>query len=227
MSFRFVARWTAVMGAIAAFVVFLLIGVAVVTGVSQEYFEGLHPLPEYTERIAAAAPALRLDFALDNLFILAYGSFFIGLAIVLRRTADHTLVNLALTAMLGTAFLDMVENHHIMAMADAAVLGIPLSESEIRLQAVISLVKFHFSCFGALLLASAFPRSTALARWAIGLLLAYAFFGVLILTAPPQWLDLLALLRTVFFVFAFVLTSVLMWTFPDPAGQSEQAAKPV
>jgi hypothetical protein len=226
MGFRFVARWTAVMGALAALMVLLLVGVAVATGISQEYFEGLHPLPEYTERIAAAAPVLRLDFALDNLFILAYGSFFIGLAIVLRRSAEHTLVNLALAAMLGTAVLDMVENHHIMAMADAAVLGMPLAEGEIRLQAVLSLVKFHFSCFGALLLASALPRSTALARWAIGLLVAYAFFGVLILTAPPQWLDLLALVRTMFFVVAFVLTSVLMWTFPEPAGQRELAAKP-
>jgi hypothetical protein len=227
MSFPFVARLTAVMGGIAALMVFILVGVAVVTGVSQEYFEGLHPLPEYTERITAAAPVLRLDFAVDNLFILAYGSFFVGLAIVLRRSVDHTLVNLALAAMLGTAVLDMVENHHIMAMADAAVLGIPLSEGEIRLQAVLSLVKFHFSCAGALLFAGAFPRNTALARWAIGLLLGYAFFGVLILTAPPQWLELLSLLRTAFFVFAFVLTSVFLWSFPESAGENERVARAV
>jgi hypothetical protein len=224
MSFRFTARWTAVMGAIAAFMVFLLVGLAVATGVSQEYFESQHPLPEYTERIIAAAPALRLEFAIDNLFILAYASFFIGLAIVLRYSADRTLVNLALAAMLGVALLDMVENHHIMAMADAA-LGVPLSEGEIRLQAVMSLVKFHLSCLGALLLAIAFPRNTTLARWVVGLLVAYAFFGVLVLTAPQQWLDLLALVRTVFFVFAFVLTSCLMWNFPEPGGLAGWSAK--
>jgi hypothetical protein len=218
MSFRFTARWTAVMGALAALMVFLLVGVAVATGVSQEYFEGVHPVREYSERIAAAAPVLRLDFALDNVFILAYASFFTGLAIVLRRSADHSLVNLALAAMLAVALLDIVENHHIMAMADAAVLGVPLGEGEIRLQAVLSLVKFHLSCLGAVLLAAAMPRTTSLARWAVGLLVAYGFFGVLVLTAPPQWLDLLALIRTVFFVVAFVLTALLMWTFPDSAG---------
>jgi hypothetical protein len=214
MQYRLVTRLTAAMGALAALSVFALVAVA--TGVSQEYFEGLHPVPEYTSRIAKAVSALRLDFAIDNVFILAYGSFFIGLAIVLRRFADATLVNLALAAMIATAVLDMVENHHILAMADSAVLGISPSEGEIRLQAVMSLLKFHLSCLSALLLAGAFPRITRLACWAVGFLLAYAFFGVLILSAPPGWLDLLALIRTVFFVVAFIVTSIALWDFPEP-----------
>jgi hypothetical protein len=205
------------MGALAALMVFLLVGLAVATDVSQEYFEGIHPLPEYTKRLITAAPVLRLDFAADNVFILAYGSFFVGLAIVLRSSADRTLLNVALASMLGTALLDAVENHHIMSMAQAALLGIPVSEGEISLQAILSLVKFHLSCFGVLLFAIAFPRNTALARRTVGLLLAYAFFGVLILTAPPGWLDLLALVRTVFFVVAFILTAILLWNFPEPA----------
>jgi hypothetical protein len=219
MQFRQLTRLTAVMGALAALSVFALVGVAIATGVSQEYFEGEHPVPEYTARITAAVSALRLDFAIDNVFILAYGSFFIGLAIVLSRSADARLVNLALAAMLATAVLDMVENHHITAMAEAAVMGIPLSEGEIRLQAVMSLVKFHLSCLGALLLAAAFPRNSTLARWAVGFLLGYAFFGVLILSAPPGWLDLLALVRTVFFVIAFIVTSLALWNFPEPQGE--------
>jgi hypothetical protein len=222
MSFRFVARWTAVMGAIAALMVFLLVGVAVATGVSQEYFEGVHPLAEYTKRAVAAAPTLRLDFAIDNVFILAYGSFFVGLVLVLRRSADRTLLNVALAALLGTALLDAVENHHIMTMAQSAVFGIALSEEEIGRQAVLSLVKFHLSCFGVLLLAVAFPRNTTLARWTVGLLVAYAFFGVLILTAPAQWMDPLALARTVFFVVAFILTSVLLWGLPEPIEQADR-----
>jgi hypothetical protein len=163
-----IARWTAVMGGIAALMVFLLVGLAVATGVSQEYFEGQHPLPDYTQRLREALPLLRLGFALDNVFVLAYTSFFVGLAIVLRRTANHSLVNLGLAAMIGVALLDIVENHHILAMADAANLGLPLSEGEVRLQMVLSLVKFHLSCLGALLLAVAFPRTTALGRWIAG-----------------------------------------------------------
>jgi hypothetical protein len=209
MNPQFIARWTAATGAVAALIVFLLIGLGVATGVSQEYFEGVHPLAEYTERLVAAAPLLRLGFAFDNLFVLAYTSFFVGVTIVLRESADHRLLNLFLAAMLGVALLDIVENHHIMAMADAAVLGLPLSEGEIRLQAVMSLVKFNLSCLGALLLAPAFPRRTTLGRWTAGFLVVYALYGVLILTAPPQWLDLLGLIRAVFFVVAFVLVSRL------------------
>jgi hypothetical protein len=56
-------------------------------------------------------------------------------------------------------------------------------------------------------------------------LLAYAFFGVLILTARPEWLDLLALIRTIFFVVSFMLASWMMWRFQeakDEAGWSGQ-----
>jgi hypothetical protein len=215
MNPTFVAKWTAVMGAIASLMVFLLVGLAVATGVSQEYFEGFHPLAEYTQRLVKAAPLLRIGFAVDNVFLMSYATFFIGLAIILRRSADHSLVNLSLAAMLAVALLDMVENHHIMGMADIAAQGFPPSEGEVRWQMVLSLVKFHLSCLGALLLALAFPRKTALGRWIVGLLFAYAFFGVLILTAPPQWLDLLALVRTIFFVVSFLLVSWMLWRFRE------------
>jgi hypothetical protein len=41
----------------------------------------------------------------------------------------------------------------------------------------------------------------------------------LILSAPPGWLDLLALVRTVFFVIAFIVTSLALWNFPEPQGE--------
>jgi hypothetical protein len=223
MTLTFVTRWTAVMGAIASLMVFLLVGLAVGTGVSQEYFENFHPIPEYTERLVAAAPLLRVGFTFDNVFVLAYTSFFVGLAIVLRRSADHSLVNFGLAAMIGTALLDIVENHHIMSMADAAVQGFPPSEGQVRLQMVLSLVKFHLSCLGALLLALAFPRNTAMARWIAVLLAAYALFGLFVLTSPPQWLDLLGLIRTVFFVVSFLLVSRMMWVYQEPQHEATKA----
>ena len=71
-------------------------------------------------------------------------------------------------------------------------------------------------CLGALLLALAFPRNTALARWITVLLAAYALFGLFVLTSPPQWLDLLSLIRTVFFVVSFLLVSRMMWVYREP-----------
>jgi len=214
-----IARLTSVLGASAALMVFLLVGLAVFTGVSQEYFEGLHPVDEYTQRLVSAAPLLRVGFTFDNLFILAYGSFFIGLAIVLRQSANPSVVNLSLAALLSVALLDMIENHHILAMADAALVGIAPTDGEIRAQTVLSLVKFHLSCLGALLLAAGFPRDSALGRWNTWLLVGYAFFGVLVLTAPPHLLDLLALIRTLFFVVSFLVAARLMWVFADNDGR--------
>jgi hypothetical protein len=215
-----IARITSILGAASALMVLVLVGLALATGVSQEYFEGEHPVAEYAQRITAAAPALRVGFTFDNLFILAYSCFFVGLASVLRRSADSYLVNLALAAMIGVALLDAVENHHIMAMADAAVQGASPTPEEIRAQTVVSSVKFHLSCIGSLLFAMTFPRETRLGRWVVGLLVGYAVLGILVLTAPPQLLDLLALIRTAFFVMSFLVVAIMMWGFQVPQGQT-------
>jgi hypothetical protein len=217
------ARMTSVLGFASALMVFILVGLAVTTGVSQEYFEGEHPPAEYAQRIIAAAPALRVGFTFDNLFVLAYSCFFVALASVLRRSADAYLVNVALAAMIGVALLDAIENHHIMAMADAAVQGSLPTAEEIRAQTVLSLMKFHLSCIGALLFAMAFPRETTLGRWVVGMLVAYAVFGILVLTAPASLLDLLALIRTVFFVVSFLVVAVMMWRFQESTARPVEA----
>ena len=224
MSVSAVARITSVLGVASALMVLVLVGLALVTGVSQEYFEGEHPVAEYAQKLTTAAPALRVGFTFDNLFILAYSCFFVVLASVLRKSADPYLVNLALGAMIGVALLDAVENHHIMAMADAAVQGSSPTAEEIRAQTVISSVKFHLSCIGALLFAMTFPRETTLGRWVVGLLVGYAVLGILVLTAPPQLLDLLALIRTAFFVLSFLVVARMMWSFRSPEGAIEVSA---
>ena len=72
----------------------------------------------------------------------------------------------------------------VVGLAQAAVDGVSLTNPEIRAQVVLSSVKFHLSCFGALLFAVAFPRDRFLGKVICWLLVAYGFFGVLVLTAP-------------------------------------------
>jgi len=185
----------------------------VFTGVSQEYFESTHPVREYTERIIRDAGPLNTAFTVDNLFLVSYAAFFVGLGVLLQSQADSLVVKLAVGAMLLVALLDAIENHHITAMAQAAVAGIPLLDEEIRTQVIISSLKFHVSCFGALLFAVAFPRKSRLGRIITWLLAGYGFFGVLVLTSPPSLLLTLALIRTAFFVMSFLLAGIMLWNW--------------
>ena len=38
---------------------------------------------------------------------------------------------------------------------------------------------------------------------------------------PPQWLDLLGLIRTVFFVVSFMLVSRMMWVYQEPQHEAK------
>ena len=216
MSLRTVSRLTAALGLWCSLLVFILVGMNVVTGVSQEYFESTHPVREYTERIIRHAGPLNAAFTVDNLFVVSYAAFFVGLAILFQSRAGSLVVKLGVGAILLVALLDSVENHHITAMAQAALAGVALSDQEIRTQVIISSLKFHVSCFGALLFAVAFPRESQLGKLIGWLLAGYGFCGVLVLTSPPSLLLTLALLRTAFFVMSFLLAGIMLWNWTPP-----------
>jgi hypothetical protein len=213
VTLKTVSRLTAALGLLSSLFVLILLAINVVTGVSQEYFESTHPAPEYTARILRDAGVLNLTFSVDNLFVLSYSTFFIGLGILFQSRAYSMLVKLGVGAMLLVAFLDAVENHHITAMAQAALSNVPVLNEEIRAQVIVSSLKFHVSCFGALLFAVMFAKESGMGKIISWLLLGYGFFGVLVLTSPPSLLLALALLRTAFFVLAFFLSGIMLWNW--------------
>jgi hypothetical protein len=213
VSMRTVSKLTAALGLWSSLLVFILVGMNVLTGVSQEYFESTHPVREYTERLIRDAGPLNGAFTVDNLFVVSYAAFFVGLGILFQLHAGPLVVRLGVGAMLLVALLDSVENHHITAMAQSALRGIALSDQEIRMQVVVSSLKFHVSCFGALLFALAFPRESRLGKIVSWLLAGYGFFGVLVLTSPASLLLPLALLRTAFFVMSFLLAGIMLWNW--------------
>ena len=217
MSMKTVSKLTSVLGLWSSLLVFILVGMNIATGVSQEYFESMHPAREYTERIIRDAGALNAAFTVDNLFVVSYAAFFVGLGVLFKSQADSLVVKLGVGAMLLVALLDSVENHHITAMAQSALAGIALPDAEIRTQVIISSLKFHVSCFGALLFALAFPRESRLGKIIGWLLAGYGFCGVLVLTSPPSLLLPLALLRTAFFVMSFLLAGIMLWSWTPPS----------
>src|SRR5450432_225950 len=111
--------------------------ISLVTGASQEAFEHVAPPNVYAHEILQHADALRAVFALDIAFLILYTSFFAALAKYLGERG-RPFVRLALAFMVATAVLDIIEDHHIVAMLDAAEKGIAPSATEIVVQAVIS-----------------------------------------------------------------------------------------
>jgi hypothetical protein len=186
------------------------------TGVTQEFFEFIHPPQEYADKLVEQATALRLAFSLDNLFLLAYSGFFLWFAIERSGKADPLALGVLIGSLLLASLLDAVENFHVLAMLNRAEMHRLPSEGEIELQYILSAVKFTAGYFVAVIFGILYPRDTILAR-IVGASTAIVFpiLGVLVFTTPPPWSDLCALGRFLFFVLGFFLSAIVYWDRPN------------
>jgi hypothetical protein len=207
-------RMLAALAGLAALIVAGMVVGIVSTGMSQDFFQSARPIEAHIARLTASplgATGLRINLGLDNLFIVVYGAFFVFLAVRLRAVLDPWAGAVALAAILLTALLDAIENHHILMMLHSAERGISLATGESQIQMIVSAVKFHSSYLATFLLAFGFLRLGGLGRaiaWALWL---YVPLGVVISVLPIEIAGPWALGRTCFFVAAFVLSAVLFW----------------
>jgi hypothetical protein len=193
----------------SAIVLCMVAGILATRGFSQEFFE-LGPSPTAVAAQLTDQPGhtfgLRLNVGLDNLFIIAYGAFFVLLAVRFRGLLSPITIGVALGALLLTALLDAVENHHILLMLHAFQHSEPLSAEQLEFQMVASNLKFHASYLGAFLFAFGFYRSGGLGR-VIALWL-YLPLGMIAFAVPVEIVTPFALARTVFFILAFALAGI-------------------
>ncbi|TWB97027.1 hypothetical protein FBZ93_107273 [Bradyrhizobium macuxiense] len=204
-------RTLAILATLAAATVgAMVIGILTTKG-SQDFFQTARSVEAYGAHLATPLVpfGLRLNLGLDNLFMIFYGAFFTVLAARLRTMMDPYLLGIALAAMMLTVLLDCVENHHIMTMVHAIQNGLPLSPADGELQMIASQVKFHASYLAALLFSFGFLQFGRLGRTIAVVLWCYVPFGVLISVTPVEQAKALVLGRTIFFVFAFILSAVL------------------
>jgi hypothetical protein len=178
-----------------------------VTGVGQDPLQFVHPPEEYLRILLKSPSALRAVLAMDNAFIVFYTTVFLALGALLERDgANRGLLWTAIGALLLTAFLDMVENFHFMAMLGHAELGIAPSSGEIEAQVFESLLKFHVSYLGLFLLGFVMPRRSVLERlfvylsWYVQLPV-----GILIYVTPQAVSVPLVFVRFAYFVAALLL----------------------
>jgi hypothetical protein len=217
-------RALAILATLAALTVATMVAGIVTTKGSQDFFQTTRAAEAYSAYLATPLVPfdLRLNLGLDNLFMIFYGAFFVVLSVRLRTVLDPRLLGTALAAMMLTVLLDCVENHHIMTMVHAIQNGLPLSAADGELQMIASQVKFHASYLAVLLFSFGFLQFGKLGKAIAMVLWCYIPFGVLISVTPVEQAKALVLGRTIFFVFAFILSAVL---FFSPAQTPAQRAQ--
>ncbi|MBK9032878.1 MAG: hypothetical protein IPL61_16670 [Myxococcales bacterium] len=179
---RHANRLAVALAATAAAVLTAMVAITAATGVAQEPFEVVRA--DYAPAIAAGADALRAIIGLDALFLIAYTGFFVLLPRALG-VADHPLVRLGVRAMVAVAVLDIVEDHHLLALARMAGAGLPISPAAIELQHVLSQAKFHLSYLALAMIALGLPRADVRDRvFAVMIGLPLPLMGALAWAAP-------------------------------------------
>jgi hypothetical protein len=209
-----------VLAGCTAAVLLVMVVISVATGATQELHEHYKPPAEYARDLLVKPDALRLVFALDVAFLVLYTGFFAAFAKYLRELGQP-FTYLALGAMIGTAVLDVLEDHHILALLALAEHGRPIDDGSIVFQDVLSSTKFTISYLSLFMFGVAIPR-TSMLGWVLALFLTAGtlFTAVLGYGAPPSWRESLDSTRWIGFVAGFGIAVAWLRSAPEPASAS-------
>jgi hypothetical protein len=197
--------------------------VTLVTGASQEAHEWYRPPAQYAAELLAQGGTVRVLFALDIAFLVLYTAFFAALADHLRALG-RPFVWLALGAIIATAVLDVVEDHHILSLLGVAEAGRPIDDGAIVFQQTLSSTKFSISYLGLVLFGLAIPRDRALGiALAAFLVVGTLASGVLGYAAPPAWRTQLDGGRWIGFLIGFALAAAWLRRAPEPSAAPARA----
>jgi hypothetical protein len=193
----------------------VMVAVSLATGATQEAHEHYRPPAEYALGLLAHPAGVRAMFALDIAFLIFYTGFFGALSAYLHRLGQP-FTRLAFGTLLAVTFLDIIEDHHILAMLSLAEHGRPIDDSSIVFQEVLSSTKFSVSYLAFVLYGLAIPRTTRLG-WALALFLTAGTIVTAVLNygAPPAWRESLDNGRWLGFLGGFALAFVWLRRAPD------------
>jgi hypothetical protein len=197
----------------ASVLVLAMVLVFLFTGIGQDPLQFVHPVAQYTELLLRDPPILRLAIGLDNAFVLAYATMFLALGARLWREGAPRELVVASGALLGlSALLDLAENMHFLLMISMAQQGLVLGGGEIELQVWESLLKFHASYLGLLLLGLALPTHSGSSRL-LSFLLRWVQWpvGLLIYIMPASLAKPLVIVRFTFFLVSLLLLAAVYW----------------
>jgi hypothetical protein len=205
-------------GTLAVLLAMVVVGLT--TGASQEAHEHYQVPDEYARTLLAHPNPLRLLFGLDIGFLVLYTAFFAAFAHYLRALG-RPFTHLALGAMVLTALLDIVEDHHIAALLTLAEHGRPISDSSIVFEDVLSQSKFTVSFISLVMFGLAVPRTSKLA-WALALFLTVGTVVTAIAgyATPPETARALENGRWLGFLVGFGIAIAWLRTAPDEPATS-------
>ena len=221
-------RLAIILAAATVGVLFLMVLTSVITGATQERHEHFMPAEAYAMSLLANANGLRILMGLDIAFCILYTAFFAALTVYLRAVNPtmRVFAYLGFGAMIVTCVLDIIEDHHIIAMLEMVEDRVLPADGSIAWQAAESAVKFSISYLSLVAFGLAIPRTTKL-----GLVLClFLVVGTLVsavigYAAPPELQHSFESGRWIGFVAGFGLA--IAWLRSEREPDASAATGPV
>ncbi len=198
--------WIVPLAVAASACLLVMLAISLASGVSQETFEVVLAPSVFGGKLREHATAVRALFAVDSVFLVLYTAFFVLFAQRIATSRTRVWLWVAVGFMLATALLDMTEDHHILALLNAAELSRDPSWEQLVFQHTLSSVKFNLSYVGLFLFGLAIPRHTvAGVLLALLLTVGTALQGAWLYAAPAAMLPTGNLGRLIGFLLGFAL----------------------
>jgi hypothetical protein len=184
------------------------------TGAAQEPHEHFMAPDAYARSLLEHRGGLRMMIALDIAFLVLYTAFFTALARHLRSLFAW----LGLGAMIAVALLDIVEDHHIIAMLESVEHGVLPDAGSIAWQSAESATKFSISYLSLVLFGLAIPRTSKHA-WVLAVFLTVGTLvsAVVGYAVSPETQPSIESGRWIGFLAGFALSIAWLWREPDSA----------
>jgi len=203
------------LSASAALLLLFMILYGISTGTSQQNFELVNTINNYSSDLLIQATPIRTIIGFDNIFIALYTSVIVFVVVQLRRDnrSAKELLYIILACGLMAGALDYLENFHIITMLSSLEYGVALDALEVKQQMVWSMFKWHLSYFAFFLLAFALkPRNLLEKLFCLSLLFIQLPVGVFYyILEGSRAGDILFYARYANLVFGFVIIGVIFY----------------